>query len=356
MRQRPILSVLAFLSLTACGPQQDQPPPAVSAALPASVQSQVIEVRTAEVPIRLEVTGQVTAASQATLSSQIRGTVQELKVREGTIVARGQTLVTLDSRDLKASLAKAEAELENARTHLDRMQTLFAQESVSKQDLDNASRTFKVAEAGHQAALVQLSYTVIKAPFDGVITEKLVEVGELASPGLPLVKMEDSRRLRLETTVAEGDLRAISRGAKIPVTIDALGPAPLPGTVAQILPTGDPNTHTFLVKIDLPLTPGLKTGMFGRMQLDKGTARTLVVPRSAVIERGQLTGVYVVGPDRIARLRWVKVGRTLGDRLEILSGLNLGETILPEAAKGSDGAPVEIIPPPGPSSTPTVNR
>ncbi len=344
MRRRSALWTLMLLSLADCGPQQDATPPAVSSPLPASVQGTVTEVRTVDVPIRLEVTGQVAAASQATLSSQIRGTVQALAVREGSLVTKGQTLVTLDNRDLKANLAKAEAELENARTHLTRMETLFAQDSVSKQELDNARRAFKVAEAGHQAALVQLSYTVIKAPFDGVITEKLMEVGELASPGQPLVKLEDPRRLRLETTVAEGDLRAISRGARIPVTIDALGPTPLQGTVAQILPTGDPNTHTFLVKIDLPMTPGLKTGMFGRMQIEKGISTTLVVPRSSVIERGQLTGVYVVDPESIARLRWVKVGRTLDGRLEILSGLNLGERILTEAAKGADGVRVDVIP------------
>lgn len=338
---------VAFLLVSVAGCNRDETPPsAASSGLPATVQGTVSEVRTAEAPIRVEVTGQVAAASQATLSSQLRGTVQQLKVREGTAVTKGQTLATLDSRDLQANLARAEAELENARIHLARMEQLFTEESVAKQELDNASRAFKVAEAGHRSALAQLSHTVITAPFDGVITEKLVEVGELASPGQVLLKMEDPRRLRLEATVAEGDLRAITRGAKIPVTIDALGPAPLQGTISQLLPVGDPNTHTFLVKIDLPPTPGLKTGLFGRMQLDKGTSRTWVIPRSAVFERGQLTGVYVVGPDRIARLRWIKVGRTLDHIVEILSGLNAGERVLTEAARGTDGGPVQIIPGP----------
>lgn len=223
------------------------------------------------------------------------------------------------------------------------MERLFAVESVAKQELDNASRAFKVAEAGKQAALAKLSYTVIKAPFDGVITEKQVEVGELASPGQALLKMEDPQHLRLESTVAEGDLKAIARGDTISVIIDALGPEPLKGTIAQILPAGDPSTHSFLVKTDLPPTPGLKTGMFGRMQFDKGVSASMVVPRSAVLERGQLTGVFVVGPDTIAHLRWIKVGRTLNDRMEVLSGLNVGERVLAEAAKGADGARVEPV-------------
>ncbi|MER3423851.1 MAG: efflux RND transporter periplasmic adaptor subunit, partial [Nitrospiraceae bacterium] len=130
----------------------------------------------------------------------VQGTVQGLRVREGDSVAKGQTLMVLDSRDLRADLARAEADLENARAHLARMEQLFAKDAVSKQDLDNAKRAFKVAEADKQAILAQLSYTVIRAPFNGVITEKKIEVGELASPGQPLLKMEDPKRLRLEAT------------------------------------------------------------------------------------------------------------------------------------------------------------
>ena len=237
------------------------------------------QVQTVQVPLRVEVTGQITAVAQATLSSQIQSTVEELLVREGTAVKKGQTLVVLDSRDLRAELARAQAEAENARAHLARMKQLYGEDAVSTQEKENADRTFKVAEASRRAALTKVSYTVVTAPFDGVITEKKIEVGEIASPGQPLLKMEDPQRLRLEATVAEGDLQALSRGATIPVMIDALGPKTLSGIVAQILPTGDPATHTFLVKVELPPTSGLKTGMFGRMLVDKGTGQTLVVPR-----------------------------------------------------------------------------
>jgi multidrug efflux pump subunit AcrA (membrane-fusion protein) len=127
------------------------------------------------------------------------------------------------------------------------------------------------------------------------------------------------------------------------VVIDALGPNPLSGIVAQILPTGDPATHTFLVKVELSPTSGLKTGMFGRMLVDKGTGQTLVVPRSGVIERGELTGLYVVGSDSLARLRWVKVGRRLGESIEILSGVTSGERLLADASTGIEGARIEDV-------------
>lgn len=341
MRKAWALPLVA--AVAACGPQDAQPPAAVSAPAPAVVRAAVLEVRPVRVPIMVEVTGQVAAATQATLASKVQGIVQELRVHEGSAVAKGDTLLVLDSRDLRANLARAEAEVENARAQLDRMQRLFDLESVTKQELDNATRAFKVAEASRAAALAQLSYTVVKAPFDGVVTEKRVEVGELASPGQPLLRMEDPRRLRLEATVAEGDLKAVTRGDRIAVVVDALGDRRLAGTIAQILPTGDPNTHTFLVKVDLPPTPGLKTGMFGRLQLEKGASESLVLPKAAMVERGQLSGVFVVGADLIARLRWVKVGRTLTGGVEVLSGLNVGERVLADAAQGANGARVEAI-------------
>lgn len=341
--RRLVLVVVMAISMTACNFREEPVQPARTSNTPVLVQAVVTEVFQVEVPLRIEVTGQVTALIQATLSSQIQATVEELLVREGTIVRKGQTLVVLDSRDVRAELARAQAESENALAHLTRMKQLYGEDAVSKQEKENAERTFKVAEASRRAALTKVSYTVVTAPFDGVITEKKIEAGEIASPGQPLLKMEDPQRLRLEATVAEGDLQALSRGARIPVMIDALGPKTLSGTVAQILPTGDPATHTFLVKVELPPTPGLKTGMFGRLLLDKGTGRTLVVPRSAVIERGELTGLYIVGPDSLAHLRWVKLGRTVGESIEILSGLTDGERLLADASTGIEGARIEGV-------------
>ncbi len=335
--------IAVFLLAAGCG-SKDEPPTSVVSATPQTIiQAAVVEIRTSEVPIRVEATGQVMPIFQAVLSSRIQGTIDQLLVREGTAVVKGQTLILLDNRDVRAELARAAAEVENAEAHLDRMKTLHAQDAVSKQEMENATRTYKVAEANHKAVLAQLSYTVVKAPFDGVITEKKVEAGELASPGQPLLKMENPRQLRLEATVAEGDLKSVSRGDKIPVIIDALQGRALAGIVGQILPAGDPQTHTFTVKVDLPSVPGLKTGMFGRFQLDKGTTRTILVPETGVVERGELTSAFVVGSDRIARLRWVKTGRRFDKQVELLSGVNVGESVLLDAARGVDGATVKIV-------------
>jgi len=335
--------LVALLLLTGCGSKEEPATTVVSAAPQKTIQVVVVEAQSTSVPIRVEVTGQVAPIFQATLSSRIQGTIDKLLVREGSRVSKGQLLIQLDSRDLQADLARAHAEVENAKAHLDRMNQLYAQDAVSKQEMENATRAYRVAEANRRAVEAQLSYTMVRAPFEGVITEKKVEAGELASPGQPLLKMEDPQRLRLEATVAEGDLKSVSRGDKIPVVIDALGGQALTGLVSQILPAGDPQTHTFMVKVDLPKTPGLKTGMFGRFQLDKGLTQTILVPSAAVVERGEFSSLYVVGSDQTARLRWVKLGRRFEQQVEILSGLNIGERVLVDGSRGVDGAAVQIV-------------
>jgi len=344
MMIRPVKQALiAILFLAGCESKEGPATPVVSSVQPVSIQAEIVDITHTSVPIRVEVTGQVAATFQAVLSSRIQGSIDKLFVREGTPVAKGQTLVQLDNRDVEADLARASADVENTKAQLERMSQLYDRDAVSKQEMENATRAFKVAEANHNAVVAQLSYTVVKAPFDGVVTEKMVETGELASPGQPLLKMENPRKLRLEATVAEGDLRSISPGDKIAVIIDALGGPVLDGVVWKILPVGDPQTHTFTVKVDLPQTPGLKTGMFGRFQLDKGTSPTILVPETAVIQRGEIMSVFAVGPDRVARLRWVKAGRRIDKQVEILSGVNVGESVLLDAARGIDGALVNAV-------------
>jgi len=315
----------------------------VSAASQETIQAEVVEIKYTSVPIRIEVTGQVAPIFQAALSSRIQGTIDTLFVREGTPVVKGQTLIQLDNRDVRADLARASAEVENTKAQLDRMNQLYAQDAVSRQEMENATRAYKVAEANRTTVLAQLSYTIVKAPFDGVITEQMVEAGELASPGQLLLRMENPRQLRLKATVAEGDLRSVSLGDKISVVIDAVGEQALDGVVGQILPAGDSQTHTFTVKVDLPAELGLKTGMFGRFQLEKGTSKTILVPWTAVVEHGELTSVFAVGSDQIARLRWVKVGRRLDQQVEILSGVNVGESVLLDATRGIDDMAVKIV-------------
>ncbi len=156
-----------------------------------------VEVRTilptpVDLPILREVPGVVVSVSQGTLASKVTGLVEEVRVREGDPVKVGQVLILLDNRDLQAQLERAQAEVDTAKAHYERIQRLYDEESVSQQELDNAQRAYKVAEAARKAIEANLAYTLIKAPFDGVITDKMIEEGELATPGRPLLRLEDN--------------------------------------------------------------------------------------------------------------------------------------------------------------------
>jgi RND family efflux transporter MFP subunit len=167
----------------------------------------------------------------------------------------------------------------------------------------------------------------VRAPFDGVVTEKKVDVGTLASPGMPLFTVEDPRLYRLEATVDEGDIALVRIGQPIPARIDAID-AELAGKVAQIVPAADSATRSFLIKIDLPTDKHLRSGLFGRARIPRGEKTSILLPRSAIVSRGQLQAIYVLDPAHIAALRYVTLGNIVGDQVEILSGLDGEEKLV----------------------------
>lgn len=293
-------------------------------------------------PILREVPGKVVSVFEATLASKVTGLVEKLRVKEGDRVKSGDTLIVLDSRDLRARMQQAQADLDNARDHYHRTQQLFNEQLAARQDMDNAERTLKVAEAAKNAIEANLTYTMIKAPFDGVITDKITEVGELATPGRPLLNMEDDRHLRLEVTVAAADLGALRVGQTVSIMLDAFGGEILEGRIAEILPAADPATHTVTVKADVAWRAGLKSGLFGRMSFPVGTTNRLAVPLTAVERRADLARLYVINDDDIIQARLVKLGAVRGEQIDILSGLDPGERILARAADGLDGARFQV--------------
>jgi RND family efflux transporter MFP subunit len=244
------------------------------------------------------------------------------------------------------------------------MKDLFDQKSISNQEFDEASARLKVAQASHEmaqarraqltskiaqaeaarrAAEVMRGYAQITAPFDGVVTEKAAEPGTLAAPGAPLVTLERQGEYRLEAAVEESRLAAIRTGQSAEVVLDALDRS-LNGRVSEIVPAVDAAARAFTVKIDLPALPQLRSGLFGRARFQLGRRQALAVPAAAVIERGQLFSVLVMEEGR-ARNRLVTVGQRLGERLEVLSGLQAGDRVIHPAPAGlADGARVEVRP------------
>jgi len=346
------LTLAAAASLTACSNEQVQAAPS-----PETIRNvAVLPVQARTVPDLVEAVGTVRAVQSSDLSSQMMGTIVEIRVREGDRVQRGQLLVVIDDALPRAALnrataavtaaqqqlAAADSDLAVAESTLKRYQTLYDRKSVSPQEFDEvkarqqsgrARRDMAQADqAQMKAALAQghtsLDYARIRAPFDGIVTGKKADAGSLASPGMPILTVEDVRRYRLEVTVNENDLRYVRIGQSAPIIIDALENAELKGKINEIVPAADASTRSFLVKVDLPTDTRLRSGLFGRVEFSRGDRSSLLIPRSAVVERGQLQGVFVLDQNKVANLRYVTLGKPCGSTIEVLAGLQSGEFLV----------------------------
>lgn len=347
--------VLAAL-MPLAGPVACSKKPEVVAA-PAVVRGvRVVPVQARQVADTVDAIGTVQPVEQATLAAQVMGTVSSVAVREGDRVRAGQTLVTIHAAQLQSEaerarasagaigqqIAAAESDAALAASTLRRYEVLREKKSVSPQEFDEVQARSKAASARLDAVRQQEkearaaessartieSYTRIHAPFDGVVTERKVDPGALAAPGSPLLTVEKAGRLRLEVSVDESLLSAVRMGAVIPVQIQAAGGAPIEGKVVQIVPAADPASRSFLVKIDLPSTAGVRSGMFGSARFPRGSRVILPVPRSAVVTHGSLQGVYVVDASGIASLRYITLGAARGNEVEVQSGLSAGDTVI----------------------------
>lgn len=316
----------------------------------------VIAAQSATVPDSFEAVGTVRAAQTAQVASQSMGNIVEVRAQEGDRVQGGQILAVIDDAQPRAAveqsaaavtaaqkeLSSADAELALAESTLKRYQQLFDKKSISPQEFDEIKARSQAAEARRDmaraaeaqagAALTQsrtsLGYAQIRAPFAGVVTEKKTDAGAFASPGMPLFIVEDTRRYRLEASVDESDVGLVRVGEAVPVLLDSLQGAELQGKVAQIVPAADPASRSFLVKIELPSDARLRSGLFGRARFPRGKRSALLIPRTAIVERGQLRGVYVIGANQIVQLQYVTLGNASGDNMEVLSGLQDGEKLV----------------------------
>jgi len=188
---------------------------------------------------------------------------------------------------------------------------------------------------------VMRGYAKITAPFDGVVTVKHTDVGGLAAPGVPILTLEDNRRYWLEIAVPDSQVRGLTLRQSLQVSVEA---AAFSGaaSIGEILPAADAATRTTLVRLDLPAKRGVRAGLFGRAAIPVGRRQAIQVTRQAVVERGQLQGVYVVGQDGIARFRLIRTGATRKDGVEVLSGLASGEQIvLAGVERVSDGVRIQ---------------
>lgn len=385
------------LASAACGVERGPAKTANDA--PARVQ--LARAALVELPRTFEAGGVVRARQTAVVASRVTAPILAVHVKPGDRVARGAALITLDSREsganddrARAALAAAteaaraadaagqaaDAQLRLARATQARISELHAKRSATAQERDEAVAALSAAEAqaasahaqaaaavaareaagaAREAARVGLSYALLTAPFGGIVIERAVDPGSMASPGMPLVTLEDPGLYRLEVQVdeARAQLIAVDQVAQCQVSGNPEAPAAdvdqasAPATErtggqwrdCRVEEVGrvDPQSHSFLVKVDVPAIPGLRSGSFGRVRFKAAARRVLAVPAEAILRRGQLTMVFVVDEQQRARLRPVSVGAEGNRMVEILAGLTPEAVVVVEPPLVlADGTPV----------------
>ena len=346
MARRFAVPLAMIALLAACG---REPAPAKPAASPPLAW---LVVASTEVPREQAWDGIVEAVNETTLAAQTNARVQELPVDVGDRVARGDVLVRFSDveqnsgrRSAEAAVAAARANDRQAEANWKRIDGIFARQLVARADLDAATAQRDAARAALAAAEAQLrsagqlaDYTVVRAPFAGVVTQRFVEVGQAVQAGppqpQPLLALAALDALRAEVTVPQSAVDAIRARAQATLLLDG-GARRVPAAGVSVLPTADPATHTFRVRVGIPAgTTGLWPGMTLKVAFAAGGAQRIRVPENVVVRRGEIDGVYVIGADNSVGLRLVRLGHRSGDDVEILSGLAAGERVArdPDAA------------------------
>ncbi|MEZ4786875.1 MAG: efflux RND transporter periplasmic adaptor subunit [Flavobacterium haoranii] len=352
-----ILTLTSTLLISCGGDKREE-----VATLPA-ISVKVAGISAADASPYVSASGKIEAENSANLSTRMMGFVTKVNVKVGQKVTKGQLLVAVNNTDLQAkkaqvdaSIIQAQAAYNNAKKDYDRFVNLFAQQSASQKELDDMTARYEMAKAGLEAAKqmrneinAQFAYSNISAPFNGVVTNTFVKEGDMANPGMPLVSVEGAKKLQVTAMVSESDIASITNGMKVKVLVKSLT-TEVNGTVSEVSLSAKNTGGQYLVKIDLDKTDAkILSGMFVNVQfpvekkVNVTTSDVVLVPESALVKQGQLTGIYTVGANNTAILRWLRLGKTFGNQVEVLSGLNNKEQYIVSAeGKLFNGAKVSV--------------
>ena len=337
MRVRGSILTLSFAALGAAACGRHGAPRAAEAPT-----GPTRDVTTAEV-VRTGGAGEVAmpatvqARRLAALCARMPASVVELPYQEGQRVKAGAIVVRLDDVALRAAVAAAQARVKATQSDLERTKSLLEKGAATPRELEQMTAAASGAQAQLTSARDGLSYSALRAPFDGRVASRRVHLGDVANPAMPLVEIEGEGGLELKATVESEVADTLRPGAKVKALVDG-HPAPLTATITAVAPSGDQTTHRFEVRADLPAASGLRGGLFARL-LVPGVANDprLIVPASALIKRGGLTGLFVVSEGR-ARLRWVAAGARDGGSVEARAGVEAGERVVLDPAGLVDGS------------------
>lgn len=330
----------------------------------------VLHVTSSTVPTGVNLTGTVASRQVAEVSSQVMAPISQVFVKEGDRVRQGQVLIRLSSATLAAGVQQAEAQVSAAVQQeaaaaaqetlaadtLNRYQTLNQRHSVTPHEFDQIKAGFQAAQAQHQAASAQVlaakagatqsraadAFTLIRAPFNGVVTAKFVDPGTLAAPGSPLLRIEDTQEHEIDIQMNESSLSKLHVGDPVQVTLgDAVA---ITARIRDIVPAADPAAHTFVVKIGLPASQKVFSGMTASVLVPTGQGTAISIPQNSIRARGQMDSVLALDSSSVAQVRYVSIGRVIGDQVEVTSGLTVGDRIVPHPDDSFVGRRIEPQP------------
>lgn len=321
---------------------------------------QTLEIGMQDVPKKFHFTGTVVSLKQSMLSTRLMGQVAKVHVNIGKYVSEGELLISIRSNDLQAKKKQVEANIlqakaahKHASDDYKRVQALYERKSATQKELDDITVHYQMAKAQLEIALKakeeiveMLSYANIKAPFSGVVTQKFVDVGDMANPGMPLLAVESPGLFEVNTRIPESDVYIVEKGDQVEVRVGTFDEV-VNGVVDRISPSSRLSGSHYEAVISLrpndEQEKKLRSGMFAHVDLFKGKEKKILLDQKQLVDRGQLTGVWVVSQNNEALLRWVRLGKTYGNKIEVLSGLNEGIKLIVKADERlHDGALLKL--------------
>jgi len=336
---RGLLFFLIFITVSLVGCKKDNTDEHKQAENLPEVQVTVAKVTRGVAENQVEVVGTVQAIEKAEIAARISGNIIKLPVDLGSRIQKGTLLVEIRAGEISAKLQHAEAQLKQAKRNLIREKKLLQKHATTPETVKSLEDQVRIAQASYREASTMLEYTRIVSPFTGIVTRKLANVGDLATPGKPLLIIEEETNLQVLTDIPEAMILRINKGDTLSVFIPSINLTML-AKVAEVAPTADPFSRTAPIKLIVPPDKRLRSGQFARVTLTMTPAETLTIPASALNTYGQMEMVFTVTEGR-AKLRLVRSGTRNQDRIEILSGLEENETVIvSEPLALSDGQPV----------------
>lgn len=358
IKSQIILGITLFaLIMQSCGSGSEE-----RDALKAELTVKVEAIKSVNQAKEFSYAGKIEAKYHSVLSTRIMGNVVDIYVAPGQKVKKGTVLLRISDSDIiskkaqiKAAQIAAEAAFINAEKDYKRYTALFNRKSASQKELDDVSTHYKMAKAGLNTAKEMekelnetLKYSSITAPYDGIVTKKYINKGDLAAPGMPLLGFEQQNELNVIARVPESEISYIEIGDLVEVEVSAAGNIRVKGEVIEVNLSALLTGSQYEVKIKLlPEAEQkllLRSGMYANVLLVKGGVPSIMVPEEAIVYRGQLCGIYTLSQSNTAMLRWIRLGKQHGEMVEVISGLTEGESYIKSCSgKIWDGANVNIV-------------